>query len=136
MSKVRSALPCVLGLTACGIFAPDDGVDFEWSPLSNLPNEGVEFELTEIERHPGAVSIRGTYALWSSCYTLELDHALVHDALELRVTQRFSKAGCPDAVAMAGYTITIHDLSIAGTFTVTHVYKSGTEERLALEGSL
>ncbi len=132
---MRSAFSYILALTACGILAPCDGLDFEWSPMLNPSSTGVGFEVVEIERDADAVTIHGTFALFSFCYKLELDHAVVTDVLELRLTQRLSETGCTAEVGMAEYTITISDLDIAKAFTVIHDYQ-GSTERLALEGSL
>ena len=131
---MRLAPYYALALTACGILAPGDGVSFEWSAIRTPTNTGVEFEVVGIERGADTVTIRGTFALSSPCYVLELGHAVVTDVLELRLTQRKTKNTCLSALWMAEYTVTISHVDIARSFTVTHDY--GSTERLALEGSL
>jgi len=131
----RCSVACVLVLTGCGFLAPDDGVDFEWSLPPNALAAGEELESVEIDRAPDVVMVRGTFTLWTSCYGLELDHEVVMDVLQLRLTQKKSHTGCPAAEVMAHYVITISDVSIASRFAVIHDYQ-GSTERVALQGSL
>ena len=100
---MRALIICVIVVSACGILAPDDGVDFEWSLPPNAHATGAELEVVEIERATDAVTIRGKFTLWTSCYRLEFEHAVVSGDLELRLTQTRSQDGCPAAEVMAGY---------------------------------